>query len=52
MHNDTIEQLIGLGVIILFGVALVFWPPFAEFVYRFAFSHPRDFLQLPRGLAF
>jgi hypothetical protein len=23
MHNDTLEQLIGFGLIILFGVALV-----------------------------
>jgi hypothetical protein len=52
MHNETIEQLIGLGVIILFGVTLVVWPPFAEFVDRFAFSYLRDFLQLLRGLAF
>ena len=52
MHNETIEQLIGLGAIILFGVTLVLWPPFAEFVDRFAFSYLRDFLQLLRGSAF
>jgi len=37
MDNDTIEQLIGFGLIILFGVALVVSPPFAELVGRFAF---------------
>ena len=49
--SDTIEQLIGFGLIILFSVACIFWPPFAEFVDRFVFSYLRDFLQLLRGLA-
>ena len=46
MDNDTTEQLIGFCLILLFGVALVLWPPFAGFVDRFA----RDFLQVLRGL--
>jgi hypothetical protein len=48
MDNDTTEQLIGFGLIILFGAALVLWPSFAESV-RFAVSSFRDFLQVLRG---
>ena len=43
VHNDTIEQLVGFGLIVLFGVALVVWPPFAELAGRFAFPYLRDF---------
>ena len=43
VHNDTIEQLVGFGLIVLFGVALVVWPPFAEFAGQFAFPYLRDF---------
>ena len=50
MGNDTTEQLIGFCLILLFGIALVLWPPFAEFVDRVAISYFRDFLQLLRGL--
>jgi hypothetical protein len=50
MDNDTTEQLIGFSLIILFGVALALWPPFAELVDRFAISYFRDFLQVLRGL--
>ena len=52
IRNDTVEQLIGFGLIMLFGVALVMWPSFAEFVGRFAFSYLMDLLQILRGLVF
>jgi len=50
LHTDTMEQLIGFSIIILFGIALVRWPSFTEFVDRFAFSYLRDALQILRGL--
>jgi hypothetical protein len=50
MHRDRKELLIGFGAIVLFGVSLIVWPPFAEFVDRFAFSYLRDLFNLLRGI--
>jgi len=43
---------LSFGVIVLFGVTMIVWPPFAVFVDRFAFSYLRDLLQLLHGLVF
>jgi hypothetical protein len=37
MHTDAKELLIGSAMIVLFGVALIVSPPFAQFVGRLAF---------------
>jgi hypothetical protein len=37
MHRDTKELLIGFCAVVLFGVALIVWPSFGDFVDRFAF---------------
>ena len=50
MERDTKELLIGSGAIILFGVALIVWPSFADFVDHFAFSYLRDLINLLRGM--
>ena len=50
MERDTKELLIGSGAIILFGVALIVWPSFADFVDHFAFSYLRDLIKLLRGM--
>jgi len=50
MHRDRKELLIGFGAIVLFGVSLIVWPSFAEFVDRFAFSYLRDLFNLLRGI--
>ena len=46
LHDDTKELLIGLCAVVLFGVALIVWPSFAEFVDRFTFSYLRDLVNL------
>jgi hypothetical protein len=43
MHRDTKEILIGWATILLFGVALVAWPPLGFYIYDLA-SVPLDLI--------
>jgi hypothetical protein len=45
MHCEIKEMLIGSVSIILFGVAIIAWPPLALFIERYVFSYLRLVLQ-------
>jgi hypothetical protein len=49
LHDDTKELLIRLCAVVLFGVALIAWPSFAEFVGRFVFFYPLQLVDLLLG---
>ena len=51
MHRDGKELLIGSGAIFLFGMALIAWPSFAEFVGHF-FSPPQHLVDYFWGIIF
>jgi hypothetical protein len=52
MHRDEKELLIGYGVILLFGVALIVWPSFAEFVGHFVYSPLQHLVDYFLGIIF
>lgn len=41
MHREIKEMLIGSGIIILFGIGIISWPPLRLVVDRYFFSYLR-----------
>jgi hypothetical protein len=43
MHRDTKELLVGTAMVLLFGVAMVVWPPLGNYI-RGAIQVPLDLI--------